>query len=74
MRSDTINYLPTIYENVEWSGKYTTSTLLCVLCRREVGTCTSEHTCSSRGKKNNEKLIISNRQPSLKRLKKLGSV
>ena len=57
-------YLPTIYENAEWSEAQqdTTSKLLCILCRRELGTKTSQHTCSSRGNKNSQLLVISSKQ------------
>lgn len=61
-------YLPTIYENVEWAGigKDLKSKLLCILCRRELGTNTSQHTCTSRGTKDDQVLIIRSQQATTK--------
>lgn len=62
-------YLPTIYENVEWSGvvQETISKIYCILCRKEFGSNTSQHTCSSRCNKENQLLIITSKQPSPKK-------
>lgn len=61
-------YLPTCYKNVKWSEvvKDTISKMYCILCRKEICSNTSQHTCSSRVDKEYQLLIISSKQPSIK--------